>query len=434
MHFSIPDTSEIKDARGSTYTVYNLQINGVYHCSLRYSKFHEFNAKLRKEFDVDILPSFPPKKIFSLTSTQVETRRFELEKYIQLISQIPQIVSSDIFVNFFISAQKESLQEKDEEVTLEVFTPNDRKVVVGVKSLDKTEAVYQEVASKLNIPEKFLCYFGLFLVCRNQNNDFSIVRRLQGFESPYISLKYSLNSSEKHQLSVRKTFWDPAYDEDLIEDRVSMNLLYHQAVSDVENGWVDLTPAQLQRLQNLSKKGSKIEYLKSVCTLKFYNHIMMTPCVADFPEPHTPASIFIGSKELVLRLQINGELKEVEFKITRIRCWRIASLALENCHPKISGLGPKTLELSFEYLVAKNTLKWISVWSPQAILISMCLQSVVDELILKKGGGDFSKIHLKKNIRKTSEAKLFSDILLTQQSQHYFTGNNAFDEIQDDDL
>lgn len=46
------------------------------------------------------------------------------------------------------------------------------------------------------------------------------------------------------------------------------------------------------------------------------------------------------------------------------------------------------MELSFEYLMAKNTLQWITICSEHAILMSVCLQSIVDELLSQKGGND----------------------------------------------
>ena len=46
-----------------------------------------------------------------------------------------------------------------------------------------------------------------------------------------------------------------------------------------------------------------------------------------------------------------------------------------------------SLELSFEYLIDKNKLQWITISSEQAILMSVCLQSMIDELLLKKKGG-----------------------------------------------
>ncbi|PAA51931.1 hypothetical protein BOX15_Mlig027803g1, partial [Macrostomum lignano] len=44
-------------------------------------------------------------------------------------------------------------------------------------------------------------------------------------------------------------------------------------------------------------------------------------------------------------------------------------------------------ELSFEYLVAPDSLKWFRINTHQAVLLSLCLQSVVDEVVMKKAGG-----------------------------------------------
>lgn len=44
------------------------------------------------------------------------------------------------------------------------------------------------------------------------------------------------------------------------------------------------------------------------------------------------------------------------------------------------------LELSFEYLMSRDKLQWITIASEQAILMSVCLQAMVDELLLKKTG------------------------------------------------
>lgn len=42
------------------------------------------------------------------------------------------------------------------------------------------------------------------------------------------------------------------------------------------------------------------------------------------------------------------------------------------------------LELSFEYLMSKDNLQWITISSEQAILMSVCLQSMVDQLLVKR--------------------------------------------------
>ena len=54
-------------------------------------------------------------------------------------------------------------------------------------------------------------------------------------------------------------YWDPTMDDDLIDDRVAMNLLYVQANSDIDRGWVNADTEQHRRLAALQKKNSKKE-------------------------------------------------------------------------------------------------------------------------------------------------------------------------------
>lgn len=57
------------------------------------------------------------------------------------------------------------------------------------------------------------------------------------------------------------SFWDPTYDEELVDDRVAMNLLYVQAVSDIERGWVLADEDQHRRLTALQAKNSRKEVI-----------------------------------------------------------------------------------------------------------------------------------------------------------------------------
>lgn len=56
------------------------------------------------------------------------------------------------------------------------------------------------------------------------------------------------------------------------------------------------------------------------------------------------------------------------------------------------GRGEVRLELAFEYLMSKDRLQWVTITSPQAIMMSICLQSMVDELMVKKSGGSIRKM------------------------------------------
>lgn len=402
MHFSIPDTQECKDDHGSNYRVYNIHVNGVFHCSVRYSQLHDFNEQVRKEFSNSFTgyQKFPPKKLLSLTPAQTEERRERLEKYIQLVSQDPRIANSDIFNGFLLTSQKETRKEEPVDVQLEVFMMNGSRVKVDIKSTDQTDDVLERVTSEIGLPDQFTYYFGLFLVAKDKEEEAgAIVRRIQDFESPFISLKAA---TETCKIVLRKNYWDPVFDNDLLEDRVALQLLYVQMLSDVSRGWVLTSQDQLSRLQALKAKNSKKEYIKFAQTLKYYGTLQFKQCTVSYPEPETKTIINAGNKELYFRVQLpDGSSKEGIFKITRMRCWRITNSAEKEARrssgpaPLVTDGSRKTddsqLELSFEYLVAKNKLQWVTIRSKQAILISLCLQSMVDELLLQKKGGHIKR-------------------------------------------
>uniref|UniRef100_A0ABI7X6C4 PX domain-containing protein n=1 Tax=Felis catus TaxID=9685 RepID=A0ABI7X6C4_FELCA len=66
-------------------SAYNIHVNGVLHCRVRYSQLLGLHEQLRKEYGANVLPAFPPKKLFSLTPAEVEQRREQLEKYMQAV-------------------------------------------------------------------------------------------------------------------------------------------------------------------------------------------------------------------------------------------------------------------------------------------------------------------------------------------------------------
>ncbi|KAK6168256.1 hypothetical protein SNE40_022120 [Patella caerulea] len=389
MHFSIPDTEECKDSSGTSFTSYNLYINGVFHCQLRYRLLHQFHDQMKKEFGVLNLPQFPPKKLLSLTPIQIEERRIMLERYIQLVSQDAQISNSESFNTFLLNAQQDTQKEPAEKVTLNIFLMNGHKISVNINSTDQTDDVLENVASDIQIPDDFVYYFGLYLVKKERGGDNSIVRKLQEFESPFISLR-SANKEGEHRIVLRKSYWDAAYDEELLDNKITMNLLYVQALNDIERQWILATKDQLKHLATLQDRGSKREYIRFARTLRYYGYMQFLPCITDYPKPNSRVLIAAGSKELNFRIQVDDQIKEGSFSITRMRCWRITTTLPEENESKNSNGKPK-LELSFEYLMSRDSLKWVTITSDQAMLMSMSLQNMVDELLMKKQGRKFKK-------------------------------------------
>ncbi|XP_030801123.1 sorting nexin-17 isoform X2 [Camarhynchus parvulus] len=368
MHFSIPETeTRAGDGGAAAYVAYNIHVNGVLHCRVRYSQLLGLHEQLRKEYGANVVPAFPPKKIFTLTPAEVEQRREQLEKYMQAVRQDPTLGGSETFNSFLRKAQQETQQIPTEEVVLEVLLSNGQKVKVTILTSDQTEDVLEAVASKLDLPDDLVGYFSLFLVRETKDGAFSFVRKLQEFELPYVSVT-SLHNPE-FQIILRKSYWDSAYDDDVMEHRVGLNLLYAQTVSDIEHGWILVNKEQHRQLKSLQEKVSK----KEGC------HVVVSA----------------GNNELNFQVRLpNEQIKEGSFKVTRMRCWRVTSSVPMNNGPSGSSPGKSEvkLELAFEYLMSKDRLQWVTITSPQAIMLSICLQSMVDELMVKKSGGSIRKM------------------------------------------
>ncbi|KAK3887262.1 hypothetical protein Pcinc_008617 [Petrolisthes cinctipes] len=439
MHFSIPDTQECKEDNGSTYVAYNIHINGVFHCTVRYRQLHSLHEQLKKDLGGSSLPPFPPKKLLALSPVQTEERRISLEKYILQLSQDPRVLNSDVFNGFLVSAQNETQRVGgwQDEVPIDVYLMSGQKATLSIPATLQTDDLLEKVCSHIHLPNELVYYFALFLV-KKEENDLIVVKRLQDFESPYISQRFVKG---KQRIMLRKNYWDVSIDQAVMRDRVGLNLLYAQTVHDVERGWI-LTNHEIQRqLAALQAKGAKKEYLDVARTMKYYGYLKFQRCTCDFPTPGTPVLISAGNRELNFRIECeDGSVKEGNFKVTRMRCWRITvqepvedsgkpsssnnrnnrdssnsnssmqegSRSTNNSNSSgenqeisrttsISRRGTYSnnqeinrhninLELSFEYLMSRDDMRWITITSPQAVLMSMCLQGMVHELLSHKRG------------------------------------------------
>uniref|UniRef100_A0A6I8SX44 Sorting nexin-17 n=1 Tax=Xenopus tropicalis TaxID=8364 RepID=A0A6I8SX44_XENTR len=443
MHFSIPETESRSSESGAQYVAYNIHVNGVLHCRVRYSQLLGLHEQLKKEYGNNVVPAFPPKKLFTLTPAEVEQRREQLEKYMQAVRQDPVLGASESFNSFLRHSQQETQQIPTEEVQLEVFLSNGQKVKVSILTSDQTEDVLEAVTSKLDLPEDLVGYFSLYLIKDTSDGSFSFVRKLQEFELPYVSLT-SLRSRE-YKIILRKSYVHTSSEDDSYHKSVAFNLIDLQAVSDVERGWVLVTKEQHRQLKSLQEKVSKKEFIQLAQTLKYYGYIKFEPCITDFPEKGCHVIVSAGNNELNFQVKLpNEQMKEGSFKVTRMRCWRVtSSMPFSNG----SGSPNKTdvrLELAFEYLMSKDRLQWITISSPQAIMMSICLQSMVDELMVKKSGGSIKKdspdssrepiVKLSSKLSSVSLRGISTSSSTGDMSADDFHGNYAFEGIGDDDL
>ncbi|XP_013197159.2 sorting nexin-17 isoform X2 [Amyelois transitella] len=337
------------------------------------------------------LPQFPPKKLF-LTSSQLEERRILLEKYIQLVGQNPVLANSNLLITFLFSAQQETHSVRMHEVDIEISLMNGYRIPLSVSSTDSSSTILDIACNYINLPKELSKYFSLYLFnwsCAKDGQP--ALKKLEDYESPYISQKYV---RPEDKIVLRKSYWDPCYDVDLMIDRVSLDLLYLQIIEDLDLGWITADLQTKEILSSYEAKKQKREYVELARSLRHYGRVpaglASTEAVNVGGSSSDPCRVRVSlaSKELTLTSVAQG--REQRYKVTRMRCWRITTLhTMERPHANGHGLledSNKNYELSFEYLISKDNLKWITLKTEHATFISVCLQSIVDELMRQKNG------------------------------------------------
>ena len=421
MHFSIPHTQELfSETTGTSYTGYNIYINGSYHACLRYKQLHALNEQLRRHCTPMgvIMPEFPPKKFLPLTNNQVESRRQSLEHYLQMLGQDTKVSKLDTFQRFLLNAQLETalaegvfeeyfgygpedsntssgIEEFMRPIRLEVILPSGYQLKVNCCVSDNASLLLEKALSCVQLPAEMMPYFCLFLVRRETKDSLVLLRKLMDFETPFISRLYN----QPCQIQIRKSYWNPNYDNVLMKNSITLNLLYMQTVSEIEREWIIAPTEIVKKLKSLQEYGMHKEYVEVARQLPLYGCLQFLTSTVDYPEPETSALIAIGNKELSMRTMKQDKILETKFRVTRMRVWRVTALhnTLET-KDKCSNL-----QLSFEYLMSKQNLRWITINSPQAMLMSVCLQEMVNELLNYKDNEQLAK-PLHKNISISSNS------------------------------
>lgn len=286
------------------------------------------------------------------------------------VGQDPVLSKSQLLRTFLLNAQQESAFLETYETTLDVFLMNGFRITINIATTECTVKVLDKSLRAVDLPEDYTYYFALFLIRKELDGSVTLVRKLMDFESPFISLR----TASDCQIVIRKNYWEPSFDLDLMRDKIALNLLYIQSISDIERGWVIASPETRQCLSSLQLSGNKNEYMSIVRNLPSYGCIQFSNVSCDFPESNTMATVVIGNQELGIRTLIGKTIQETKFRVTRMRCWRVTTIVNEKDSDKLRDRGLYTYELSFEYLMAKSCLKWIKLVTEQAMLISVCLQ------------------------------------------------------------
>ncbi|XP_072323209.1 sorting nexin-31-like isoform X1 [Scyliorhinus torazame] len=370
MQFTIGQTERASDSLGARYVVYGIHLEGYLFCKLRYSQLYKWNEKLRHYFGKNLVPCFPPKNYLAPTESMAEERRLKLQQYIQKVGEDPVISASEIFTALLKNAQQETFKIRERDILLEILLADGKRLMIDTHTSHSADRMLEIAAQKVELSRQFLEHFALYLVCERPNGGYSVLKRLHGFELPYVSL-WSLQD-ENCRIMIRKSYLDPLEDKMLMESSGGVTLLYSQATYELDRGWTTPTPEQNQKLKAFKDAEMKREFLESIGKAKFYGYVLFEACSCDYPEPNTPAVVRVGNDEINCCTQLSSNrFKETSFKVNRIRCWKI-SLQVHN----ETELKP---ELSFEYQDNSDLWQWITIYTHQAFLLSSFIQEIVIE-------------------------------------------------------
>ncbi|KFV58560.1 Sorting nexin-31, partial [Tyto alba] len=378
------------------------------------------------------VPSFPPKFYLAMTKSMADERRSQLEQYLQNVTLNSNITNSDVFTGFFRKLQQDTFKIQTQRAFLDVYLADGSNIRLDIQTSDTAERILEVM--EMGLSRELIKYFSLFFFQDHDDGVLSVVKKLAEFELPYVSLQSMKELDCK--LGIRKWYMDPSLDTLLMDCRASLNLLYMQAIQEVKRNWVKPTEGQMQELEFLQKNANKTKFLELMREVQFYGYVRLDPCICDYPEEGCSADIYVGNNEINCCIKLpTNQIKEVSFKINRLRRWQVAFLGATK------GGEDDTLELRFEYNDS-GTWQWIILYTKQAFLLSSCLKKMILEQMKAAKEGQEMEIKMPestKNSKKSSiqqkQVSIHSDFISRKSFLVRPNEDNCvFEKIREEDL
>ncbi|XP_054215862.1 sorting nexin-31 isoform X4 [Homo sapiens] len=419
MHFCIPVSQQRSDALGGRYVLYSVHLDGFLFCRVRYSQLHGWNEQLRRVFG-NCLPPFPPKYYLAMTTAMADERRDQLEQYLQNVTMDPNVLRSDVFVEFLKLAQLNTFDIATKKAYLDIFLPNEQSIRIEIITSDTAERVLEVVSHKIGLCRELLGYFGLFLIRFGKEGKLSVVKKLADFELPYVSLGSS--EVENCKVGLRKWYMAPSLDSVLMDCRVAVDLLYMQAIQDIEKGWAKPTQAQRQKLEAFQKEDSQTKFLELAREVRHYGYLQLDPCTCDYPESGSGAVLSVGNNEISCCITLpDSQTQDIVFQMSRVKCWQVTFLGtlLDTDGPQRTL--NQNLELRFQYS-EDSCWQWFVIYTKQAFLLSSCLKKMISEKMVKLAAEN------------TEMQKDYSSFLSRKSKIKIAKGDCVFGNIKEEDL
>ncbi|XP_054215866.1 sorting nexin-31 isoform X8 [Homo sapiens] len=374
-----------------------------------------------------------------MTTAMADERRDQLEQYLQNVTMDPNVLRSDVFVEFLKLAQLNTFDIATKKAYLDIFLPNEQSIRIEIITSDTAERVLEVVSHKIGLCRELLGYFGLFLIRFGKEGKLSVVKKLADFELPYVSLGSS--EVENCKVGLRKWYMAPSLDSVLMDCRVAVDLLYMQAIQDIEKGWAKPTQAQRQKLEAFQKEDSQTKFLELAREVRHYGYLQLDPCTCDYPESGSGAVLSVGNNEISCCITLpDSQTQDIVFQMSRVKCWQVTFLGtlLDTDGPQRTL--NQNLELRFQYS-EDSCWQWFVIYTKQAFLLSSCLKKMISEKMVKLAAENTEmqievpeQSKSKKYHIQQSQQKDYSSFLSRKSKIKIAKGDCVFGNIKEEDL
>uniref|UniRef100_A0A914XT91 PX domain-containing protein n=1 Tax=Panagrolaimus superbus TaxID=310955 RepID=A0A914XT91_9BILA len=370
------------------FTVFDIHVNGAFHASVRYSNLCTLHEKLIENFGFRLSgPEFPPKKIWkTLDAKALNERREGLAKYFQGLITIPDVSRHHLIERAFLEYQVSSFAPTLQTISIQIYLPDGHPIKVDCYSDDSSNVVLKKFCRNMKVEEKNTDFFGLFLAKDREEKsngmissvlfDYVCVRWLKNFESPFISLalanKEIDDEKKQYKILVRRIVWDSSVEEQLHEDPGALKLLYLQALNDIHHNFIDISAKTKEELARLSEQNDFKKFMQICHKHPSYGFEVLESVISDYPAENTKSCFKVGRRMIVLQYVHDGRLTQALLRSTRIRTWKISHT------DAIAKKSQMTFQI--EYVLGSG-VDIMTFQTNQAVLISLFLQSIADEIL-----------------------------------------------------
>jgi len=355
---TVPDYKHVQES-GERFVVFNVYMAGRHLCSRRYREFVDLHNCLKREFVGFNFPRLPGKWPFSLSEQQLDSRRRGLEIYLERVCAVRVIAESEIIQDF--------LTESEEDITasplvdLKVIVMTEQVVAIKTRRNATANEVFRQVAQKIGLLPENWEFFALFEIVEH-----NFERKICTTEFPHSLYIANYSTAAATCLTLRKWLFHPKVEAELYSDQVALSLLFHQAVEDVNRGFV-VTRERLHQLKSLQDGARMPDYLTCVRDMEGYGGAVFPHCASDArKEGHVVPIVSFDA----FRLQACKDDGSLEDQVIEFSWETITTFELEE----------EGMSFMFQYRRAGKPDRWVRIYSQFYVFLFECFEKIQEEI------------------------------------------------------